>query len=160
MKLNQELKTVGISNPGQIRLNLSRQELAEQALANNEVTRAEGGAVVALTGKHTGRSPKDKFVVKEDSSEKHIWWGNHNQPISEENFDRVWARVQKHLDGRDIYVHEVRAGADPEFQLNVRVITEGAWHGLFVRNLFIDTLSDSALPPSCSGSRGRDARSS
>ncbi len=143
MKLNEELKTVGIANPGQIRLNLSRQELAKQAVANNEVTKAEGGAIVALTGKHTGRSPKDKFVVKESSSEQNIWWGDHNQPISEENFEKVFARVQKHLDGREIYVHEVRAGADPEFQLNVRVITEDAWHGLFVRNLFIDTLKGS-----------------
>lgn len=143
MKLHDELKTLGIANPGQIHLNLSRQELAERALKNNEVSRAEGGAVVALTGKHTGRSPKDKFVVKEPSCERNIWWGEHNQPISEENFDKVLARVQKHLDGRDIYIHEALVGADPEFQLNVRIITENAWHGLFVRNLFIDTFNGS-----------------
>ncbi|MFQ5608157.1 MAG: phosphoenolpyruvate carboxykinase (ATP), partial [Candidatus Zixiibacteriota bacterium] len=139
----EALEAVGIANPGRVRWNLSREKLAAEAAQSGEITEASGGAVVAMTGKHTGRSPKDKFVVKEPSSEHHIWWGDHNQPISEESFEKVYARVRKHLDGRDIYAQEVRAGADPEYQLHVRVITETAWHSLFVRNLFIDTLSES-----------------
>ncbi|HSG99857.1 MAG TPA: phosphoenolpyruvate carboxykinase (ATP) [candidate division Zixibacteria bacterium] len=138
MKSNEKLKDVGITNPGVVRWNLTRSALVEEAIKNGNATLADGGALVVETTPHTGHSPKDKFVVKEPSSEANIWWGDHNQPISEESFEKVFARVQRYLDGRDIYVQELYAGADPEYRIGVRVITETAYHSLFARNMFIE----------------------
>lgn len=145
MKSNESLKLVGVDNPGEVHWNLSRAELFEAAVKNNEVTAAEGGTAVALTGKHTGRSPKDKFIVREADSEGRIWWGDHNQPIEPENFEKVYDRVKKFLEGREIYVHDLHAGADKDYRINVRLITEDAWHGLFARNLFIDDVEGEEL---------------
>ena len=89
------------------------------------------------TGKHTGRAANDKFFVKEPSSEKLINWGQVNQPMSEASFDRLHMKAVAYLQNRSVYVSDVRAGSDKKYSLPMRVVTETAWHSLFVRNMFI-----------------------
>ncbi|MCP5113662.1 MAG: phosphoenolpyruvate carboxykinase (ATP), partial [bacterium] len=95
------------------------------------------GALGVDSGKHTARAAQDKFVVREPSTESHIWWGEYNRPISPEQFNEIYNRLQGFLQGRDLFVQDCHAGADPEYQLDVRVITEYAWHSHFARNMFI-----------------------
>lgn len=110
--------------------------LYEHIVKNDEAIIAHGGPVVVDTSPYTGRSPKDKFIVEEPGSRDHVWWGDVNAAISEANFEKLFARVQKHLKGKSVYVQDCNAGADPDYQLPIRVITETAWHSLFSRNLF------------------------
>jgi phosphoenolpyruvate carboxykinase (ATP) len=112
--------------------------LYEHALAQGNARLAEGGPLVVDTGRHTGRSPKDKFVVREPGSEGRIWWGDVNQEISEDDFDGLRDKVTAYLDRRDLYVVDAFAGADTEHRLGVRVITDSAWHALFAKTLFIE----------------------
>ena len=99
---------------------------------------AEGGPLVVDTGKHTGRSPKDKFVVREPGSEDRIWWGDVNAEISEEHFDGLREKVVAHLGDSDLYVVDAFAGADPKHRIAVRVVTDHPYHALFARTMFID----------------------
>ncbi|MHC4224500.1 MAG: phosphoenolpyruvate carboxykinase [Planctomycetota bacterium] len=131
------LDDLGLAHVGTIHWNLPVPALYEQSIRRNEAVVAQSGPLVALTGAHTGRSPNDKFIVKEASTEADIWWGKVNRPISEEHFDRVFAKVQAYIQGREVFVRDCYAGADPEFRLRVRVVTENAWHNLFARNMFI-----------------------
>jgi phosphoenolpyruvate carboxykinase (ATP) len=108
------------------------------ALRRGEAELAEGGPLVVDTGEHTGRSPDDKFVVREPGSEGRIWWGPVNAEISEESFGRLRDRVAAHLAEGDVYVVDAFAGADPAHRLAVRVVTESPWHALFAKTLFID----------------------
>jgi phosphoenolpyruvate carboxykinase (ATP) len=98
---------------------------------------ASEGPLVSETGVHTGRSPNDKFTVKEDESGDNIWWGDVNRPISEEHFERLYAKMQAYVQGRELFVQDCYAGADPEYRLKVRIVSEFAWHNLFCRNMFI-----------------------
>ena len=127
----------GLSNLRRAYWNLSVPALYQESLTRNEGRLAEGGALVVLTGKHTGRSPKDKFIVREASTEKDIWWGDVNAAMEEEAFDRLYAKVVDHLRDRDVFVQDVFAGADAAYRLPVRVVSESAWHSLFARNMFI-----------------------
>jgi phosphoenolpyruvate carboxykinase (ATP) len=111
--------------------------LYEQAIKRGEAIIAEEGPIVARTTPHTGRSPNDKFIVREPSSENQIWWGKVNQPISVEHFERLRARLWEYMGTRDLFVQDVLAGADPRYRLPVRVVSEYAWHSLFVRNMFL-----------------------
>jgi phosphoenolpyruvate carboxykinase (ATP) len=126
----------GLTDTGPVRRNLPVAELVETSLRRGEGTLASNGALVALTGKRTGRSPSDKFVVREPSSEGRIWWGKVNQPMDREQFRRLHARVVEHFKGREVFVFDGFAGADPAHRLPVRIITEQAWHSLFARQLF------------------------
>jgi phosphoenolpyruvate carboxykinase (ATP) len=126
----------GIS-ASRVHWNLSTAELYEQALARGEARLAEGGPLVVATGAHTGRAPKDKFVVREPGSEGRVWWGPVNQPISREQADGLGERLRSHLAERELFVVDAFAGAHPDHRLAVRVITESAWHALFARTLFI-----------------------
>ena len=117
--------------------NLSVPALYQESITRNEGRLAEGGALVVLTGKHTGRSPKDKFIVREPATEKDIWWGDVNAAMEEDVFERLYAKVVDHLRGRDVFVQDVFAGADASYRLPVRVVSESAWHSLFTRNMFI-----------------------
>ncbi len=117
--------------------NLSPAELYEHAVRRGEGVIAEHGPLVCRTGDHTGRSPKDKFTVREPSSEADIWWGHHNRALSPEHFDGLLEKARCHARGREVYVFNGYAGADPRFRLRVRVINEYAWHNLFVRNMFV-----------------------
>jgi phosphoenolpyruvate carboxykinase (ATP) len=127
----------GLTNLAAIHRNLSVPMLYEHAIRNGEGRIADGGAFVAITGQHTGRSPKDKYLVKEDSSEGDIAWGDVNIPVTEAVFDQVHQRMLAYFQRRHAYVAEVFAGADPAYRLPVRVVTEQAWHSLFARNMFI-----------------------
>ncbi len=131
---SQRLEDQGIAGIGNVYYNFLEPALIEAALKRGEGKLGKGGAFLATTGKHTGRSPKDKFVVRTPSVEDTIWWEN-NKPMSPEAFDRLHADMLAHMKGRDYFVQDLYAGADPEHRLDVRVVTEMAWHGLFIRHL-------------------------
>ncbi len=126
--------------------NLGTAQLLERSVQRHEGLFATGGSYVVRTGQFTGRSPKDKFVVRDESTENIVNWGPVNQPMSGEQFRRLYSKMLAYLQGQDLFVHDCLAGADPEFTLPVRVITQRAWHCLFARQLFIrprpDTLED------------------
>ena len=117
--------------------NLSVAALYEEAVRRGEGTLTANGPLVCNTAPHTGRSPNDKFVVKEASSEQNVDWGKVNRPIAAENFDRLEKRMLASLKGMDLFVQDCWAGADPAFRLPIRIITERAWHNLFARTMFI-----------------------
>ncbi len=128
------LEDQGISGLGNVFYNLMEPALIEAALKKGEGTLGNGGAFLVTTGKFTGRSPKDKHVVRTASVEDSIWWEN-NAAMSPEGFDALYADMVEHMKGRDYFVQDLVAGADPELAINVRMVTELAWHGLFIRHL-------------------------
>ena len=123
---------------GRVRWNLSAPALYEEAVRREEGVIAADGPFVCRTGQHTGRSPNDKFVVKEPSSDANVWWGKVNKPMEQAQFDALHRDMLASLTGKELYVLDCYAGADPTYRLPVRVINEYAWHNLFCRNLFID----------------------
>jgi phosphoenolpyruvate carboxykinase (ATP) len=127
----------GIKNIQHAFWNLTTAELYEHAIRRGEAQIAHQGPLVVTTGQHTGRSPNDKFFVREASSENHIWWGKSNRELKQENFDRLLAKVLNYLQGKELYVQDCYAGADPEYRVPIRVVTEYAWHSLFARNMFV-----------------------
>ncbi len=116
--------------------NLRAPQLYGEALRRGEANIAAGGALVAETGIHTGRSPKDKFIVRDEAIEKSIWWDN-NQAMSRPHFDALLQDFIAHAKGRELFAQDLYAGADPSFRVKTRVFTELAWHSLFIRNLLI-----------------------
>ena len=131
------LKNHGIQNVDNIYWNLSTSALVEQALHRREGHLAHRGPLVVKTGPYTGRSPSDKFTVREPSSENNIWWGKVNKDIAEEKFDGLHKRLLKFLEGTDLFVQDLYVGADPKHQTRVRIINTEAWHNLFARNMFV-----------------------
>ncbi|GMV87394.1 MAG: phosphoenolpyruvate carboxykinase [ATP] 1 [Chthonomonas sp.] len=111
-------------------------ELIERAIAAGEGTLAANGALVARTGKYTGRTPKDKYTVREPGSEPHIWWDN-NAAMDPATFAKLRGKVAEHYKGREAFVVDTYAGADPDHRIRVRFVTEKAWHALFVKQLLI-----------------------
>ena len=136
------LENHGIVNPDDVYWTLNTPLLYEQAVLRYEGHFAHLGPLVVRTGQYTGRSPKDKFVVKEASSENNVAWGKINQPISPERFKALHARLMAYLQGRDLFVQDCFAGADPRYRMPIRIITEGAWASLFARNLFIQATDE------------------
>jgi phosphoenolpyruvate carboxykinase (ATP) len=120
-----------------LRCNLPEAALYEEVVRRGEGLIAAGGPLTCRTGPHTGRSPNDKFLVQEPSSEGDVAWGGVNRPMSVEAFDRLYQDLLASLDGRELFAQDCHAGADPQYRLPIRVITEYAWHTLFARNLFI-----------------------
>ena len=127
----------GLYNPNDIYWNLPTPALCEQALERREGALSHPGPLVARTGHHTGRSANDKFIVDESESHDQIWWGTINKPIPEQNFDILHQRMASCLQMKDVYVQDCFAGANPDYRMPIRIITEYAWHNLFARNLFI-----------------------
>jgi phosphoenolpyruvate carboxykinase (ATP) len=130
------LENHGIRNPGTVFWNLNPVELVEHAIRRGEGSLVDGGPFNAVTSPHTGRSPQDRFVVREPSSENDIDWGKVNIPFDAENYDRLREDVMGHLEGQNLYVRDMWAGADPRYRLGVRVVTPNAWHNLFAYNMF------------------------
>ncbi len=131
------LERIGIGNVAAVHWNYRRPALYEESVRRGEAQIAEGGALIAMTGVHTGRSPNDKYIVREPSSESDIWWGAVNRPISSDVFNDIHGRVAAYLQGKEVFVQDCHVGAAPDYQLPIRVVSEFAWHSLFARNLFI-----------------------
>jgi phosphoenolpyruvate carboxykinase (ATP) len=130
------LENHAITNPGDIYWNLTTAELYEQFVWRQEGLLAHSGPMVVNTAPYTGRSPNDKFMVREASSEKDIWWGKVNVPIDEDKFDIFHHRLLANLQGKDLFVQDCYVGAEPSSTLPIRVITETAWASLFAHNMF------------------------
>ena len=120
-----------------VQRNLSTPKLVEIAVSTGEGVLSSRGALVSETGKRTGRSPKDKFTVKDAITENKVQWGSVNLPFPADKFDALYDRVLEYLAGKEVYVQDLFCGADPRYQLPIQVINEYAWHNLFVRQLFI-----------------------
>ncbi len=131
------LEALGFKNMGRVYRNLSIPKLVDLALLRGEGVLASNGALVVETGKYTGRSPKDRFIVAEPSSRDDIDWNHVNVPISEENFQRLYHRVLAYIQGRDLYIFDGYVGADPRYRFGVRVINELASQNLFAHQLFL-----------------------
>jgi phosphoenolpyruvate carboxykinase (ATP) len=133
----QGLAARGIHTSKPVYWNLSAAVLYEHAIRKDEGVIAAEGPLVCRTGAHTGRSPNDKFIVREPSSEAHVFWGKTNRPIEPAQFDVLKKDVLAYLADKELYVQDLHAGADRTFRLPVRFVHELAWQSLFVRNLFI-----------------------
>jgi phosphoenolpyruvate carboxykinase (ATP) len=132
------LEAHGITNVSRIYWNQSVPALYEEAVRRREALISADGPLVCRTGQHTGRSPNDKFIVREPSSEEKVWWSKVNRPIDGRHFDALHQRLLNYVEGRELFVQDCYAGADPRYRLPVRIITEQAWHSLFARHMFID----------------------
>ncbi len=128
---------LGLSASTRLVPNLTAPELYEEAIRRDEGLIARDGPLVVKTGVHTGRSPQDKYFVQEPGSEQFIDWGKTNRPISVDQFEEIHRRLMSYLDGKELYVQDLFLGADPQYRLPVRILTEYAWHSLFVRTLFV-----------------------
>jgi phosphoenolpyruvate carboxykinase (ATP) len=136
-KADYNLSNHGISNLRLAYWNLPTEALYEEAVFRNEGATVAGGPFAAFTGKHTARSANDKFVVRHVDSEDNIWWGVYNRPFDGDKFEVLYDRLLGFLQGRDVFVQDVYGGADENYRLPVRIVTELAWHSHFVRNMFI-----------------------
>lgn len=134
---DNRLDYLGLRNLGTVHWNLSTPALYEEAVRNTEGWVSHLGPFVVHTGHHTGRSPNDKFIVKEPSSENRVAWGKVNRPMDAAKFDSLHAKLGAYLQNRNLYIQDLYACADPHYQLPVRLITHYAWHSLFGRNLLI-----------------------
>jgi len=131
------LSNHGLANLHRVYWNLPTASLYEEIVFRGEARISHLGPVVATTGKHTARAAADKFIVREHSTEKRVWWGEYNRPFSAEKFSALLSRMQSFLQGRDVFVQDCFAGADPDYRLPIRIVTEKAWHSLFARNMFM-----------------------
>jgi phosphoenolpyruvate carboxykinase (ATP) len=137
LKSDYGLDNHGLTNLRMAYWNLPTEALYEEIAFRKEARISHLGPIVANTGKHTARSANDKFVVKEPSTEDKVWWGQYNRPFSPDKFNDLYNRVQGFLQGRDVFVQDCYAGADPNHRMPIRIICEHAWHAMFVRNMFI-----------------------
>ncbi|MBA3569129.1 MAG: phosphoenolpyruvate carboxykinase [Pyrinomonadaceae bacterium] len=135
---NYELDNYGIKEAGKVYWNLTTPELYEEISRRNEGVLSDHGALIVDTGEHTGRAAKDKAIVREPASENKVFWGDVNKDFSQDKFNTVKDRMMAHASGRELFVQDTFAGADPNYRLPVRIITELAWHSLFARTMFIN----------------------
>ncbi len=134
---NYGVENHGIRNAETVYWNLTTSMLYEQAVRRHEGAIAHLGPLVVQTGSHTGRSPNDRFIVREPEIEDEIHWGKVNRPFAQEDFDKLYREMLAYTQNRDVFVFDGYVGADPRYQMPVRIITEYAWHSLFARNMFI-----------------------
>jgi len=137
LKSDYGLDNLGLTNLHQVYWNLPTEALYEEIVFRGEGRLTHLGPVVVRTGPHTGRSAGDKFIVQEPRTEGQVWWGPYNRPFAPEKFDELFHRVQGFLQGKDVFVQDCYVGADPEYRIAIRLITELAWHSLFARNMFL-----------------------
>ncbi len=131
------LKNLGITNLRAAYWNLPAEALYEEIVFRNEGQISHQGPIVVNTGKHTARAANDKFIVREPGSAEHVWWGEYNRPYDVDKFEELFTRLQGFLQGRDLFIQDCFGGADPNYTLPIRIITEYAWQSLFARNMFI-----------------------
>jgi len=143
--IENQLKDLQIINLKKVYRNLPTPILVEEILKRNEGVIAHLGPIVVKSGKYTGRSPKDKYIVKQDPSKQHVWWGKENQEISPEAFDNLYKKTVSYLQQKELFVMDGYAGADPRYRLPIRVISTFAWQSLFARNMFIRELDPQKL---------------
>src|SRR5499427_3708516 len=127
----------GMHHLGAVHWNQPVSVLCEHAVRRREGEFAFGGSFSVSTGSFTGRTPRDKYIVEEPGTKDTVWWGKINQPIAPAQFDSLHQRMLAYLQGRELFVQDLYAGADPVYRLPVRVVTDSAWHSLFSRNMFI-----------------------
>jgi phosphoenolpyruvate carboxykinase (ATP) len=137
LKSDFGLDNIGLKNQRITYWNLPTEALYEEIIFRNEGRLSKSGPILVNTGKHTARAANDKFVVRESGSQNHVWWGEYNRPFEANKFEELFARLQGYLQGRDLFIQDCFGGADINYQLPVRIITEYAWHSLFARNMFI-----------------------
>jgi phosphoenolpyruvate carboxykinase (ATP) len=130
-------EALGIGRAGRIHWNLGPAALYEEALRRQEGVLAADGPLVCRTGQHTGRSPNDKFVVRESSTEHHIDWGGVNRGMDEASFEALHRDMRAYFHDQDVFALDAWAGTDATFRMPIRVVTELAWHNLFARNMFL-----------------------
>jgi phosphoenolpyruvate carboxykinase (ATP) len=134
---SHDLENHGIRNAGSIYWNLPTPRLYEEAIRRREGRLSHLGPLVVRTGQHTGRAPNDKFIVRDPANDGKIWWGEVNQVMDQDKFNTLRQRLLAYWQCKDLFVQDCFAGADPNYQVPIRVITETAWHNLFARNMFI-----------------------
>ncbi len=137
VKSDYSLENHGLRYLNNVYWNLTTDALYEEAVFRREGKISYMGPFVVNTGKHTARAANDKFVVREPSTENNIWWGIYNRPMAPEKFSSLLQRLQGYLQRRDLFIQDCYGGADPNYRLPVRIITELAWHSIFARNMFI-----------------------
>jgi phosphoenolpyruvate carboxykinase (ATP) len=142
MKHTELLNTLFTQHPERIHRNRSVAELVERAVRNGEGKLSSTGALSVLTGKYTGRSPKDKYIVDEPSVHDKIAWGDVNKPISPAQFESLYNRVLEYIKDKELYVFDGFAGANETYRLPIRIVNEFAWQNLFVHQLFIRPNAD------------------
>ena len=142
---NATIADLGIKNVEDAYWNLTPAELVEESIIRGEGVLTDKGALAVDTGKFTGRSPKDKFIVCDSTTEKTVWWGEINIKFDPDKFDRLYEKVCSYFQGKTIYVRDSYACADPKYRLNVRVVTESPWQNLFANNLFLRPTKEEIL---------------
>jgi len=137
LKSDYGLENHGLTNLNAVYWNLPTEPLYEEIAFRREGRITHLGPIVVNTGRHTARSATDKFIVKEGTTEDKIWWGEYNRPFSQDKFDELFGRLQGYLQGKDVFVQDCYVGADPQYRMPVRIITEHAWQSFFARNMFL-----------------------
>jgi phosphoenolpyruvate carboxykinase (ATP) len=136
---------LGLANVAAAYWNLTPAELVEEAISRGEGTLVDSGALAADTGEFTGRSPKDRFIVCDDVTENAVWWGDVNIKFDSDKFDLLYHRVCAYLSGKEVFVRDSYACADPAYRTNIRVVTEQAYHNIFANNLFLRPTKEEIL---------------
>ena len=149
LKSDFGLEHHGLFNFRKVYWNLPTEALYEEIIFRGEAQISRNGPVVVNTGKHTARAANDKYIVEESPTEANVWWGQYNRPYERAQFDELYIRLQGYLQGRDVFVQDCFGGADPNYQLPVRIITEYAWHSLFARNMFVKPPSNESISAPC-----------
>jgi len=139
------LENHGLVHLDRVFWNLPTPALYEEAIFRGEGHLSHGGPFLVHTGKHTARAAADKFIVHEHSTEEEIWWGQYNRPFNPDKFNGMLTRLQAFLQGEELFVQDCYAGADPEYQMPIRIITDKAWQSLFARNMFINISNQDEL---------------
>ncbi|HEX9089915.1 MAG TPA: phosphoenolpyruvate carboxykinase (ATP), partial [Anaerolineales bacterium] len=124
MKSDYGLDNIGLTNLRKVYWNLTTEALYEEILFRGEAQISQLGPIIVNTGKHTARAANDKFIVRESTTEERVWWGEYNRPYATSKFDELFSRLQGFLQGRDVFIQDVYGGADANYRLPVRVITE------------------------------------